>query len=167
MKAINMKLNFTSILVGYSPLGMVNNGDYFFTLSSCKQTRQQQILSLRRVSTTNHIHCHWSPDLRARQDFIQRSDWWITFSPHAIYFIRRIHYKLRHAFQQYFWIKLNCATITNQKKICSDLLAQTWNVEPAFTSALLQDLLSLCHTHGWAASVARFPKKCPLNFQHW
>ena len=58
MKAIYIKLNFTSILVGYSPLGMVNNGDYLFTLLSCKQTRQQQILSLRRVSTTTHVCCH-------------------------------------------------------------------------------------------------------------
>ena len=39
--------------------------------------------------------------------------------------VRMIHYKLRHA-QQYFWIKLNCATITKQKKIHGNL-DRTWN----------------------------------------
>ena len=100
---------------------------------------------------------------------------WLTnhcVSPHAIYSLHRIHYKLRHASQQNSWITLNCKTIMNQKKLCGDLLAEHEMPSPAFTSALLQDLLSLCHTvtrhtHGWAASVARSPKKCPLNFQHW
>ena len=54
---MQFKLNFTSILDDYSPLGMVNDVDYFFTLSSCKQTTQQQILSFRRVSTTAHVRC--------------------------------------------------------------------------------------------------------------
>ena len=35
MNAIQIKLNFTIILAGYSPLGMVNNGYNFFILSSC------------------------------------------------------------------------------------------------------------------------------------
>ena len=50
-------------------------------------------------------------------------------STHAIYSSCRIHYKLCHAGQQYFWIQLNCATITNQKKQRGDLLARTWNAK--------------------------------------
>ena len=65
----------------------------------------------RRVSS----HCGVGITLqmcnRARLNFIPQSDWRITVL-------------------EYFWIKLNCATITNQKKILHNLLNRTWNGQP-------------------------------------
>ena len=70
---------------------------------------------------------------------------WRRPQDQAIYFSCTIHYKLRQAGQQYFWIKLNCATITKRKKIYSNLLDRTWNAKPTRRIGTAAGLLSLCH----------------------
>ena len=79
---------------------------------------------------TELLQSPFRTEFSTRLDFIQRSDWQITVLDVTQFFLCTLHYKLRHAGQEYFWIKLNCATITNQKKIRGNLPERTWNIQP-------------------------------------
>ena len=115
---------------------MVNNGDYFFTLLSCKQTRQQQILSLRRVSTTTHIRCHWSTDLRD-----------VTYKPSTSLKNQDIGLKTKHC---RYIMCMNCAAgawFLNQDLVFSELVL---GLQVSGETGESAQLLSTHHHYHWS-----------------
>ena len=70
----------------------------------------------------------WHPGWILYSDQTDKSLCWPSRN---LFFMRdSLYIILHHAGQEYFWIKLNSTTITNQKKICSNLLNRTWNIQP-------------------------------------